>query len=173
MVRKDPAQHASTVPEGGAFGNDRCGHGIVPTNTDTHEHSHAEQIPELIPRRAGHVVWQANDQYDTHHHDDHLFPVDESPAKSIAEESKRQLTNDIANVGGRVDGATKEKRVGRSLDGWLGEASPIFVGPYRGDQVDDEEIVRVEEESDTIHGCQLVVIGWLTRCICISPADGE
>ena len=97
------------------------------------------------------MVWQADDEYDTHDHDDHLFPIDEFPAKGITHETKRQLTDNVADVGGRVDGAAKEERVGRSLDGWFAQAAPVFVGPYWGDQVDDEEIVRVEEESDTMH----------------------
>ena len=100
------------------------------------------------------MVGQADDQYDADHHDDHLFPVNKLPTKGIAEESKRQLTDDIADVGSRVDGAAKEKRVGGCLDWWLGETAPIFVGPYRGDQVDDEKVVRVEEETDTVRICQ-------------------
>ena len=99
------------------------------------------------------MVWQADDQYDTHHHDDHLFPVDKFPAKGIAHETKRQLTNYVTDVGGRIDGAAKEERVGGSLDRWLRQATPIFVGPYRGDEVDDEEIVGVEEETDTNSVC--------------------
>ena len=96
------------------------------------------------------MVGQADDQYDADHHDDHLFSVNKLPPKGIAEESKRQLTDDIADVGSRIDSATKEKRVGGGLDRWLGQTAPIFVGPYRGDQVDDEEVIRVEEETDTI-----------------------
>lgn len=65
------------------------------------------------------MIWQADDEYNTYHHDDHLFPVDEFPAKGITHESKRQLTDYVADVGGRVDGATKEERVGGGLDRWL------------------------------------------------------
>ena len=96
------------------------------------------------------MVGQADNQDNTYDHDDHLFPVDKFPAKGITEESERQLTNDIADVGGRVDGATQKERVGGSLDGGFGQAAPVFVGPYRGDQVDNEEIVGVEEETDTV-----------------------
>lgn len=101
------------------------------------------------------MIRQADDQYNTYHHDNHLFPVDKSSAKGIAHESKRQLTDDVADVGGRVDGATKEQRVGGGLDRWLGQATPIFIRPYRGDQVDDEEIVGVEKESDTMQVSRL------------------
>lgn len=99
------------------------------------------------------MVGQADDQYDADHHDDHLFSVDKLPAKGIAEESKRQLTDDIADIGSSVDSATEEKRVGGGLDRWLCQTAPIFVGPYRGDQVDDEEVVGVEEETDTVGMC--------------------
>ena len=153
MIGEDPAQHASTVTEGGAFGDNGGGHGVVSTDADAHQDSHAKEIPELVPRRAGHVVGQADDEYDTDDHDDHLFSVDKSSAKGIAQEAKRQLTNDVTDVGGGVDGTTKQERVGGSLDRWLFEAPPVFIGPYRGDQVDDEEIVGVEEESDTMGVC--------------------
>lgn len=96
------------------------------------------------------MIWQADDQYDTHDHDDHLFPIDKLPAKGIAEEAKRQLTNYVADIGSRVDGAAQEERVGGSLDGWFGQAAPVFVSPDWGDQVDDEEVVGVKEETDTI-----------------------
>ena len=96
------------------------------------------------------MVGQADDQYDTYDHDDHLFPVDKFPAKGITHESKRQLSDYIADVGGRVDSATKEERIGGGLDRWLAQAPPVFVSPNRGDQVDDEEIVGVKEESDTV-----------------------
>ena len=141
LIREDPAQHASTVTERRAFGDNGGGHGIVSTNADAHQDSHAKQIPELVPRRAAQVVGQADDQYDTYDHDDHLFSIDKFSAKGIAHKTKRQLTNDITDVGGGVDGTTKQERVGRSLDRWLFETPPIFVSPYRGDQVDDEEIV--------------------------------
>lgn len=153
MIGEDPAQHASTVTEGRAFGDNGGGHGIVSTNADAHQDSHAKEIPELVPRGAGHVIGQADDEYDTYDHDDHLFSVDKSPAKGIAHKTKRQLTNDITDIGGGVDGATKQERVGGILDRWLFEAPPVFVGPYWGDQVDDEEIVGVEEESDTMGVC--------------------
>ena len=120
LIRKDPAQHTATVAERGAFGHNGGGHGVVSTDADAHQHSHAEEIPEFVPGRAAHVVWQADDQYDTHDHDDHLFPVDKFPAKCIAHEAKRQLTNDVADVGGRVNGAAQEERIGGSLDRWLG-----------------------------------------------------
>ena len=96
------------------------------------------------------MIGQADDQYHAHHHDDHLLPVDKLSAKGIAEEAERQLTDDVADVGSRVDGTAQEERVGWSLDRWFGEAAPVFVGPYRGDQVDDEQIVGVEEETDTV-----------------------
>ena len=152
MIGKDPAQHASTVTEGRAFGDNGGGHGVVSTNADAHQHSHAKEIPELVPCRATHVVGQADDEYDTYDHDDHLFSIDKFSTKGIAHKTKRQLTNDVPDIGGGVDGTTKEKRVGGSLDRGLLQAPPVFVGPYRGDQVDDEEIVGVEEETDTI-GC--------------------
>ena len=98
------------------------------------------------------MVGQADDQYDTYDHDDHLFPIDKFSAKGVAKETKRQLTDDVANVGGGIDGAAKEERVGWGLDRWLFQATPVFVSPYRGDQVDDEEIVGVEEETDTNGG---------------------
>ncbi len=116
LIREDPAQHTSAIAERGAFCNNGGGHGVVSTNPDAHEHSHAEEVPELVPRRPAHVVWQADDQYNTHDHNDHLFPIDKFPAKGITHESKRQLTNDVADVGGRIDGAAKEERVGGSLD---------------------------------------------------------
>lgn len=87
------------------------------------------------------MIWQADDQYDAHDHDDHLFPIDKFPAKGIAEESERQLTDYVADVGSRVDGAAKEERVCGGLLGWFGQTAPVFVGPYWGHQVDDEEIV--------------------------------
>lgn len=42
------------------------------------------------------------------------------------------------------------------LHGWFGQTAPVPVGPYRGDQVEDEEVVRVKEETDTI---RISVIG--------------
>ena len=150
MVGEDPAQHTSPIAEGGAFGNDGGGHGVISTNSNAHEHSHAKEIPEFVPRGAAHMIGQTDDQDNTYDHDDHLFSVDEFPAKGITKEAERQLTNDIADVGGRVDGATQKERVGGSLDRGFGQAAPVFVGPYRGDQVNDEEIVGVEEESDTV-----------------------
>ena len=150
MIREDPAEHTTTIAERRPLGHDGGGHGVVSTNPDTHEHSHAKEVPEFIPCGARHVVGQADDEYDTDHHDDHLFPIDKFPSKGIAEESKRQLTDDVADVGSRVDGAAQEEWIGGSLDGRLGEAAPILVCPYWGDQVDDEEIVGVEEETDTM-----------------------
>ena len=96
------------------------------------------------------MIGQADNQYDTDHHDYHLFPIHEFPAKGIAKESERQLTDNVANVGSRVDGAAKEERVGGVFHGWFGQTAPIFVGPYWGNQVDDEEVVGVEEETDTV-----------------------
>ena len=170
LIGEDPAQHTSTVTERGAFGDNGGGHGVVSTNADAHQDSHAKQIPELVPRGATHVVGQADDQYDTHDHDDHLFSVNKSSAKGIAEKTKRELTNDITDVGGGVDSTTKQERVGGSLDRWLFQATPVFVGPYRGDQVDDEEIVGVEKEPDTRGVLAGGTMMWW--CICISPADG-
>ena len=119
LIGEDPAQHPSTITERGAFGDNGGGHGVVSTNADTHQDSHAKQIPELVPRGAAHVVGQADDQDDTDDHDDHLFSIDKFSAKGIAKKPKRQLTNDITDVGGGVDGTTKEERVGGSLDRWL------------------------------------------------------
>lgn len=65
------------------------------------------------------MIRQADDQYNTHDHDDHFFSVDEFSAKGVAEESKRQLTNNVTDIGSRVDGAAKEERVGWSFDGWF------------------------------------------------------
>lgn len=97
------------------------------------------------------MIRQADDQYDADHHDDHLFPIDKFPTKGIAEESERQLTDDVTDVGSRVHGAAKEERVCGGLDGWFGQTAPVFVGPYWGHQVDDEEVVGVKEETDTNH----------------------
>ena len=119
LIRKDPAQHSSTISERRAFGDNGGGHGVVPTNTDAHQHSHAKKIPELHARGAGEMVGQADDQYDTYDHDDHLFPINKFSAKGVAKETKRQLTDDVANVGGGIDGAAKEERVGWGLDRWL------------------------------------------------------
>ena len=148
MVGEDPSQHASTVTEGRAFGDDGGGHGVVSTNADTHQDSHTKEVPELVPGGTAHVVGQADDEYDTYDHDDHLFPIDKFSTEGIAHETKGQLTNDIPDVGGGIDGTTEQERVGGSLDRWLLQAAPVFVSPYRGDQVDDEEIVGIEEETD-------------------------
>ena len=153
LIGEDPSQHASTVRERRAFGDNGSGHGVVSTDADAHQHSHAKQIPELVPRRAAHVVGQADDEYDTYDHDDHLFSIDEFSAKGIAHKTKGQLTNDVTDISGGVDGTTKEERVGGGLDRGLLQAPPVFVGPYWGDQVDDEEIVGVEEETDTMGVC--------------------
>ena len=150
MIREDPTQHPTTIAKRRAFCDDGGGHGVVPTNPNAHEQSHSKEIPKLVPRGTTHMIGQADDEDDADNHDDHLFAVDEFPAKGIPHESKRQLTNDVADVGGRIDGAAQEERVGGSLDGGLGQAAPVLVGPYRGDQVDDEEIVGVEEETDTV-----------------------
>ena len=88
MIGEDPAEHASTVTEGRAFGDNGGGHGVVSTNADAHQDSHAKEIPELVPRGAGHVVGQADDEYDTDDHDDHLFSIDKSSAKGIAHETE-------------------------------------------------------------------------------------
>lgn len=151
LVREDPAQHTSTVAKRGAFSNNRRGHGVVSANTDAHQHSHAEEIPELVPCRALHVIRQADDEYDAYDHDDHLFPIDKLPAKGIAKKTERQLTDYIADVGSRIDSTTKEERVCGRFHGWFGQTAPVFIGPYRGDQIDDEEIVGVKEKTDTIN----------------------
>ena len=119
MIREDPTQHTSTVAEGGSFSNDGRGHGVVSTNPDAHQHSHAEQVPKFVPGRPFQVIRQADDQYNTHYHDDHLFPIDKLPAKGITEESKGQLTNYVADIGSRVDGAAEQERVGGCLDRWF------------------------------------------------------
>lgn len=66
------------------------------------------------------MIGQADNQDDADHHNYHLFPIDEFSAKGIAEESERQLTDDVANVGSRVDSAAKEERVGGGFHGWFG-----------------------------------------------------
>ena len=66
------------------------------------------------------MIGQANNQYDADHHDYHLFSIDKFPTKGIAKESERQLTDDVANVGSRVDSATKEERVGGGFHRWFG-----------------------------------------------------
>ena len=89
------------------------------------------------------MIGQADHQYDAHHHYDHLLPVDKFPAEGIAEEPERQLTDYVADVGSGVDGASKEERICWGLLGWFVQSAPVLVGPYWGDQVDDEEVVGV------------------------------
>ena len=119
LVRENPAQHTSAVTERGALRNNGGGHGVVSTNPDAHQHSHAKEIPEFVPGWALQVIWQADDEYDAYDHDDHLFPINEFPAKGITKESKGQLTNNIANISSCVDSSAEEERVGGSLDGWF------------------------------------------------------
>ena len=84
--------------------------------------------------------------------------VDKLATKGIAEETEYELTDDVTDVCGSVDGTAQEERVeGRSLVSGARKAAPVLVGPDWGDEVDDEEIVGVEHEADTADGVELQI----------------
>lgn len=61
------------------------------------------------------MVRETDNKDDTDNHDDHFFAVDEFSPECVTHETKRELTDDVADVGSCVDGATKKKWVGGTL----------------------------------------------------------
>jgi len=104
-------KHGTTVTEGSALGDNGGGHRVVTTDTDTHEETHTEQVPELVASRAGHVVGEGDEEDNTDDGNDQLLAIDELAAEDITEETERDLTDDVTNVGSSVDGTTEQKRV--------------------------------------------------------------
>jgi len=157
LVGKDPCQHAATVLERRALSDNGSRHGVVTTNTNTHEDTETEKVPELVASRTRHVIWQRDQEDDTDHGDDKLLAVDEFAAENITEETETNLTNNVTNVGTSVNGTTKKKRIGSDLVAGR-ETTPVFVGPDRSDQVDDEQVVGVKHETNTTNGEELEVV---------------
>lgn len=75
------------------------------------------------------MVGQADDKNDSDNHDDEFFAVNKFPSESIAQEAEGKLTNDVADIGGRIDRTTEKQRVGWGflvIRTW--EAAPISEG---------------------------------------------
>lgn len=163
LVAENPAQHAPAVLEGGALGDNGSGHGVVTTNTDTEKHTETEQPPHLrytsLETRSA-VDGEGDDHDYTDDGDDQLLAVDKLASESIAQEAERELTDDVTDVGCGIDRTTDEERNGRRRG--LGGGTEVtgaeeLVCPERGGQVDDEEIVGVQHETDTADHVELEV----------------
>ncbi len=112
LIGEDPAKHAAAVAESGSFSYDGGRHWVVPPNTDTHDNAHSKEIPELIPSRTFEVVWQADHENNANDHYDHFLSVDKLSAEGIAQETERELSNDVTDICCRVYCASKEEWIG-------------------------------------------------------------
>ena len=115
LVGEDPAKHAAAVAESGSFSYNGGRHWVVPSNTDTHDNAHSKEIPELIPSRTFEVVRQADHENNANDHYDHFLSVDKLSAEGIAQETERELSNNVTDICCRVHCASKEEWIGRIL----------------------------------------------------------
>ena len=57
------------------------------------------------------MVGHRDEQYYSHDSNDEFLSVDKLAAKDIAHEAESNLTDDVTDVGGGVDGSMEEERV--------------------------------------------------------------
>ena len=166
LIREDESQHTTSILQSRAFSNNGSRHRVVAADSDTHQQTETEQVPELVVGRLDRV-WQSDDENYTNDSDDHLIAVDELAAKSITHEAEHDLADDVSDVGSSVDGTTKKKWVS-----WLLHAlktTPVFVLPDGSYQIDDEKIVGINEETNTARLCENS--NSAINCHCDLPAN--
>ena len=61
------------------------------------------------------MVWQADHENDANDHYDHFLSVDKFSAKGIAQETERELSNNVTDICCRVYCAPKKKWIRRAL----------------------------------------------------------
>lgn len=148
LVGEDEAEQDTTAAQVSSLRSDGSGHWIISSDTDTHEQTPAENPDHLLVWR-----WDAVGQADDHDHtddtDDEFLSVDESTTEGVSQETERDLTDDVTHVGSAIDATTEEERIG------FGISAPVLVDPDWSDQVDDEQIVRVQEETNASNQQQL------------------
>ncbi len=125
LIGEDPAKHAAAVAESGSLSYNGGRHWVVSPNTNTHDDAHSKEIPKLVPSGTFKVVWQADHENDANDHYDHFLSVDKLSAEGIAQETERELSNNVTDICCRVDCASKKKWIRRAL--FSLQTSPVSV----------------------------------------------
>ena len=125
LIGEDPTKHAATVAESRSFSYNRGTHWVVPANTYPHDNAHPKEIPELISSRTFEVIWQADHENNANDHYNHFLAVDKLSAEGIAQETERELSNNVTDICCRIHCASKQEWIGRALLSL--QTSPISV----------------------------------------------
>ena len=125
LIGEDPTKHAATVAKSRSFSYNGRRHWIVPSNTYTHDNAHPEEIPELISSWTLEVIWHADHENNANDHYDHFLSVDKFSAEGIAQETERELSDNVTDICCRIHCASKEEWIGRALLSL--QTSPISV----------------------------------------------
>ena len=163
LVAENPTKHTTTVTNSRAFSHDRSRHRIVSTNTNTEKEAETEKPPHLrdASGKASRTVDGERDNHDnTDNGNKQLLAVDKLAAERITEKTEANLTNDIADVGGRIHSTTDEERNGWGRNGGDGSEVALveeLVGPDGRGKIDDEQVIGVEHKTYTADGVELEV----------------
>lgn len=163
LVGKYPTQHSATVGDSRTLSDDGSRHWVVTANTDSKKDSETKEPPHLVDtflETRGAVDWKRDDHDDSDDGNDQFLAVDELATKDIAHETETDLPNNVADVGGGVDGTPNEERNGWRGDfGRGGQVASVeeLISPERRSKVDNEEIVAVEHETYATDGIELEV----------------
>ena len=109
LIGEDPTQQLSSSLQVGPFRHYRSGDGIVPTDSNTKHYSPAKD-PHHLQRRRRNSIGQANQENESEHPNDELIAIDKSSAEYIAKVAEGKLTDDIADVGCRIDQTSQQRR---------------------------------------------------------------
>jgi hypothetical protein len=124
LIREDPGQKSSPSIEVRSFGDNGSRHRIISSNSNAHDHSKAE-YPDHFQCWSGYAVWQTDDQNCTNDTNDEFLSVNELTAKGITKKSKRELTDNIADVRCSVYCSSKEGWVMAIPVPWWGQLKLI------------------------------------------------
>ena len=172
MVGEDPAQQLSSSLHVRPFRHYRSRDRIVTTDSNAQHYTPAKN-PHHLQRRGWNRIGQANQENESEHPDDELVAIDESSPEYIAKVAEGKLTDDIADVRCGVDQTSQQRRemwlfvlqaspvpesivrwsvnwsISTSWELWVRREGGLLVNPDGGHKVDNEQIVRIQEEADT------------------------
>lgn len=139
MVGKDEAQEGASAVNVCTVRDDSSRHWVVTTNTNTKEDTadgDPGQDAVAVPvRGCGHLEDGGDDD------EDKLFSIDKLATEGITENTEHDLTNDAANIGSCLH---QVLTLGRETS-----LREVNLGEHWCDLVNDEQVIGVEEETDT------------------------
>ncbi|KAI3481486.1 hypothetical protein L1887_56033 [Cichorium endivia] len=156
LVGEDPGEEETTVPERGSVRDDGSAHGVVTADTDAHDETEdGEPDGDAV---AADRVGSRDLEDDGDDDNDELLAVDGGTTKHVTAEAEEELADNVTDVGGGLEHTALQTPV--DVLGALGVVGEEDDGV---DDVDDEEIPGVHQETDTGDGEKLS----------LSPRDGE